>query len=63
MATPSKPTTDPSMRLPADSPPSSSKLELVPFDFVREVKDWFDYSLKGLDNGWNRRPSVRAYVL
>jgi hypothetical protein len=51
------------MRLPADSPPSSSKLELVPFDFVREVKDWFDYSLKGLDNGWDRRPSVRAYVL
>ena len=39
------------------------KLELVPFEFVRAAKDWFDYSLQGLNNGWDRRPPVRAYVL
>ena len=39
------------------------KLELVPFAFVRAAKDWFDYSLQGLNNGWEHRPPVRAYVL
>ncbi len=38
-------------------------LELLPFEFIREVKDWYDYSLKGVANGWENRPRVRAYVL
>lgn len=38
-------------------------LEAIPFEFVKASKDWFDYSLKGASNGWDRRPAVRAYVL
>jgi uncharacterized protein len=39
------------------------KLELVPFEFVHAVKEWYDYSLKGAPNGLDRRPPVRIYVL
>ncbi len=39
------------------------KLEVIPFDFVRETKAWYDYSLKGISNGWDKRPPVRLYVL
>jgi putative CocE/NonD family hydrolase len=39
------------------------KLEVIPFDFVREVKAWYDYSLKGISNGWDRRALARIYVL
>jgi putative CocE/NonD family hydrolase len=39
------------------------RLELVPFEFVRLTKEWYDYSLKGIANGWDRRPPVRVYVL
>lgn len=38
-------------------------LEAIPFEFVKASKDWIDYTLKGLSNGWDRRPAVRAYVL
>ncbi len=38
-------------------------LEEIPFDFVRETKDWLDFTLKGIDNGWTARPPVKAYVL
>jgi putative CocE/NonD family hydrolase len=38
-------------------------LEAIPFEFVKASKDWLDFSLKGIDNGWDRRPAVRAYVL
>jgi putative CocE/NonD family hydrolase len=38
-------------------------LEAIPFDFVREMKDWYDYSLKGIDNGWGTKAPVRIYVL
>lgn len=38
-------------------------MEAVPFEFVRETKDWLDYSLKGAANGWDRRAAVRVYVL
>jgi putative CocE/NonD family hydrolase len=39
------------------------RLELLPFEFVKESKAWLDYSLKGASNGWDSRPAVRAYVL
>jgi uncharacterized protein len=39
------------------------RLEAIPFEYVKESKDWLDYSLKGIDNGWSRRPAVRAFVL
>ena len=39
------------------------RLEAIPFEFIKETKDWLDYSLKGADNGWDQRPAVRAYVL
>lgn len=39
------------------------RLERVPFEFVRLTKEWFDYSLKGVANGWDRRAPVRVYVL
>jgi putative CocE/NonD family hydrolase len=38
-------------------------LEAIPFEFVKASKDWMDYSLKGIPNGWDQRPTVRAYVL
>jgi len=38
-------------------------LELIPFEYIRDSKDWFDYSLKGASNGWDRRAPVRAFVL
>jgi putative CocE/NonD family hydrolase len=38
-------------------------LEAIPFEYIRASKDWLDYSLKGVANGWDRRPAVRAYVL
>ena len=38
-------------------------LEVIPFEFVREVKAWYDYSLKGIPNGWDRRAPLRLYVL
>ncbi len=38
-------------------------LEAVPFVFVKATKDWLDFSLKGIDNGWDSRPPVRVYVL
>lgn len=38
-------------------------MEAIPFEFVKASKDWLDYTLKGLSNGWDRRPTVRAYVL
>ncbi len=38
-------------------------LEEIPFDYVKETKDWLDFTLKGLDNGWAARPAVKAYVL
>lgn len=38
-------------------------LEAIPFEFISETKQWLDYSLKGLRNGWDRRPAVKAYVL
>lgn len=39
------------------------RLEPIPFEFVKAAKDWLDYSLKGVGNGWDRRPAVRAYIL
>ena len=41
----------------------AKKLELVPFEFIRATKDWYDFALKGIANGWDRRPPVRVYVL
>jgi putative CocE/NonD family hydrolase len=38
-------------------------LEVIPFEFVKEIKAWYDYSLKGIPNGWNRRAPLRLYVL
>jgi uncharacterized protein len=38
-------------------------MELVPFEVVHDIKAWYDYSLKGIDNGWDRRAAVRVYVL
>jgi len=39
------------------------RLELIPFEFVRATKDWYDFTLKGIANGWDQRPPVRVYVL
>jgi putative CocE/NonD family hydrolase len=39
------------------------KFEILPFKFIREIKDWYDHSLKGAENGWDKRPPVRLYVL
>ena len=38
-------------------------LEVIPFEFVKEIKAWYDYSLKDIPNGWDRRAPVRLYVL
>lgn len=38
-------------------------LEEIPFEYVKEMKDWLDFTLKGVDNGWAARPTVKAYVL
>ncbi len=38
-------------------------LEVIPFEFVKEIKAWYDYSLKGIPNGWDRRTPLRLYVL
>jgi putative CocE/NonD family hydrolase len=38
-------------------------LELIPFEFVKEIKDWYDFTLKKADNGWAKRAPVRLYVL
>lgn len=38
-------------------------LEEIPFEYLKESKDWLDFTLKGLDNGWGNRPAVKAYVL
>ena len=38
-------------------------LEEIPFEYVKEMKDWLDFTLKGVDNGWAARPAVKAYVL
>jgi len=39
------------------------KLELLPFNFILETKQWYDFALKGISNGWDKRPPVRVYVL
>lgn len=38
-------------------------LELLPFEVVHDFKAWYDYSLKGLDNGWEQRAPVRVFVI
>ncbi|MCC6262431.1 MAG: CocE/NonD family hydrolase [Bryobacterales bacterium] len=38
-------------------------LEEIPFDYLKDTKDWLDFMLKGVDSGWARRPAVKAYVL
>ncbi len=38
-------------------------LELIPFEFVKEIKDWYDFTLKQAANGWSQRAPVRFYVL
>jgi len=40
-----------------------SRLEIVPFKVLKDIKEWYDYSLKGSKNGWDKRPPVRLYVL
>ena len=40
-----------------------SRLEIVPFKVLKDIKEWYDYSLKGSKNGWEKRPPVRLYVL
>lgn len=40
-----------------------SKIELFPVKVFKGIKDWFDYSLKGIANGWGKRPAVSLYVL
>lgn len=32
-------------------------------EYVKETKDWLDFTLKGIDDGWAARPAVKAYVL
>lgn len=37
--------------------------EAIPFEYIRESKEWLDYSLKGAANGWDRRAPLRVFVL
>ncbi len=39
------------------------KLEFIPEIYLKESKNWFDYTLQGLDNGWDKRPLIHLYVL
>ncbi len=42
---------------------AQGRFEAIPFEYVKASKDWLDYTLKGIDNGWSRRAPVRAYLL
>ena len=40
-----------------------SRLEIVPFKVLKDIKEWYDYSLKGITNNWEKKPPVKLYVL